>query len=433
MNKERYEPAEFFTSDQFEAQLYQPNIVRDTFRTGDPEGAVERMRREFGPSVMDKVEVPINDPVAFAQYRPPQIDIVTPAKNAKVDSGKFSIKARIRIPKQVELRSTQLLVDGRVQPERLEPAFAGAAGGDVADNQRELWFQQEVSLRPGDHRIKLLAETSNFTKEWSEVDFHVIDDGSGRNAPPIVKGRLFILAVGLSKYRNEKFSLQYAAHDASSFVEVWKTRKGEAFSEVISRLLVNEQATVNGIKENGFGWLLSQDLKPDDTVIVFLSGHGFFDAFDEWFFASHDLDLNRLTTTAVSDSELTTNLSKLPTHAILFTDSCFSGSFELPPKVQRNSRTGKNELRKQRRIAFSSCSPQESSLESATWKHGAFTRAILDFFNEPDSDFDRDGFLSATEMALYVKGRVQKLTDFQQNPTHEFPSGVSDVIFGLAK
>jgi uncharacterized caspase-like protein len=61
----------------------------------------------------------------------------------------------------------------------------------------------------------------------------------------------------------------------------------------------------------------------------------------------------------------------------------------------------------------------ETSQENDAWQHGAFTKALLDAFNDPAADINRNGLISTTGLANYLAKRVPTLTSGQQTPGME--------------
>jgi hypothetical protein len=56
----------------------------------------------------------------------------------------------------------------------------------------------------------------------------------------------------------------------------------------------------------------------------------------------------------------------------------------------------------------------ETSEERDAWGHGAFTKALLDSFNDPAADTNRNGLISTTGLATYLNRRVPTQTDGKQ-------------------
>jgi uncharacterized caspase-like protein len=74
-------------------------------------------------------------------------------------------------------------------------------------------------------------------------------------------------------------------------------------------------------------------------------------------------------------------------------------------------------------VVMTSSSGSEPSFESSRWKHGAFTKALLDGLSGR-ADYDGDRFLFIRELEHYVSRRVVELTGGKQHPTTDVPSSL---------
>ena len=59
--------------------------------------------------------------------------------------------------------------------------------------------------------------------------------------------RLFILAVGVNRYANARYNLNFARQDAEEFARFFTTQQQKLFSEVHTKILLDEQATRGNI------------------------------------------------------------------------------------------------------------------------------------------------------------------------------------------
>ena len=91
-----------------------------------------------------------------------------------------------------------------------------------------------------------------------------------------MKGKLFVLAIGVDKY--PKFDaihwLHYAAADARLLLDTLTKKAGPLHTEVISKLLVTDGGTPPTKANIEDALALFDDAGPDDTVVLFLAGHG---------------------------------------------------------------------------------------------------------------------------------------------------------------
>jgi WD40 repeat protein len=173
---------------------------------------------------------------------------------------------------------------------------------------------------------------------------------------------LFVLAVGVSEYQDRRYQLEFPASDATVFGKAldhtstdWATQETRLLDwnahrsifegtdqldqlprHTVVKTLTNEQATrasiLAAIKD------LVALAKPQDTVILYFSGHGVV-ADQHFYFLPHDssiqadpqkplppLAIRRAAATLLSDADLESALQDLNVaHAALIFDACESG------------------------------------------------------------------------------------------------------------
>ena len=164
--------------------------------------------------------------------------------------------------------------------------------------------------------------------------------------------------------------------------------------------------------------------------MLFLSGHGVCDSNRNYYLATYEIDPDKLRSTGLHYNNLNGLIHDLPCRVLVFADTCHSGGLrglgDIPLDALRPSYSEEAGA-----IVFASSLPSEVSLEDAAWKHGAFTKAILDTLNNRKSDLDGDGFVSMTELDYHLATRVKELTQNRQHPATGKPSTVPD--FNLFK
>ena len=67
-----------------------------------------------------------------------------------------------------------------------------------------------------------------------------------------------------------------------------------------------------------------------------------------------------------------------------------------------------------------SSSGHEVSREDLSWGHGAFTKVLLDAFNDPEADLDRTGLIQRGRARPYLAQRVPALTGVSDTSGMEF-------------
>ena len=281
-----------------------------------------------------------------------------------------------------------------------------------------------------DETISLIARAGERVGEAANVK--VMWKGERPHTAP--NGRLYLLAVGVSAYRNDALKLRYAANDAEGVVTAFKRQQGGLYREVVPRLLRDGEATRDAIL-NGLDWLEDKTTK-DDVAIVFLAGHGMNDKFGEYYFLAQDSDPNNLKMTGLPNSELAKTLSRVAGKALFFFDTCHSGSVSvsgggLPDinGVANSLSSDENGL-----VVFAASTGRESAVEQPEWSHGAFSKALIEALSgEADPALYRNGRITVNLLDTWLEERVATLTKDQQHPVTVKPKAVRDFAVAAQK
>jgi uncharacterized caspase-like protein len=179
-----------------------------------------------------------------------------------------------------------------------------------------------------------------------------------------------------------------------------------------------------------------------DVAMVLIAGHGFTDDKQNYWFLPSDVVLKHLSASAVSQDDILRQLRGVYGKAILFLDTCHAnqavvtGSTVASRGVSEVEINGfVSELAKAENglIVFSSSQGRESSQESAEWRHGAFTKALIEGLDEGKADLLHKGVITVSELDVYIAERVKALTDGRQHPVMSRPNTVSDFAFAVAR
>jgi hypothetical protein len=273
-----------------------------------------------------------------------------------------------------------------------------------------------------------------------------------------VQPELYILSIGVSKYKDSRFDLKYADKDAKDLVDALGNTR--AFRKVNSLLLTNQEVTREKIMQSKD--FLKQS-KPNDVVIVFVAGHGLRDDQFDYYFATHDIDFNDPSKRGISDYEIENVLDAIGSlRKLLFFDTCLSGevdkedvekntvavketgdvSFRNPGMGLRNKKPMGIEnaqylmkeifndvKRGTGSTVIASAGGAEFAMESNTWKNGLFTYCLLNGLQNKAADEDKDGEVTLIEIQGYIRTEVSKLSGGKQIP--DFKAALSGVDFRL--
>lgn len=203
------------------------------------------------------------------------------------------------------------------------------------------------------------------------------------------KGKVYLVAVGISDYPGTKNDLRLPVEDARRIEWIYRKNGGS------TKILLNGQATEKEILK-----AMREQFKranPDDIILLFFSGHGY-----EGGFVSHDefVDYGKIRQ-AMATSKARTKL--------IFADACFAGQMRGQGKESPSSFKDRNAL------LFLSSRSNEVSQESQYMKNGFFTSALQRALRG-DADTNRDRIITARELFDYVSKDVRKLTHDKQHP-----------------
>lgn len=244
------------------------------------------------------------------------------------------------------------------------------------------------------------------------------------------------IVIGINKYEFVTH-LDYAVSDAISFKKLLIEKFG--FSENHIEFLTDEKATVQGIKKAFQN--ITKKSEENDRVIVFYAGHGETEKLptggEMGYLIPVDGKIDELYLTCLPMQEIKTLSQMLPAKHVLFlVDACYGGL----AAVQRRSldRQTKGFLKKitkaRARQILTAGSKEEQVIEKPEWGHSAFTYKLLDGLERELADLDDDGFITASELGIYIKSSVSKISDNYQTPQLKSLSGdEGEFVFLLKK
>jgi hypothetical protein len=272
------------------------------------------------------------------------------------------------------------------------------------------------------------------------------------------KPTLYAVALGVSDYAKPDWNLKYAAKDARDVLERLKTRSGASYGEVKELLLTDKQVTKDSLAQiKDF----LKDATIDDTVLMFVAGHGLLDSNYDYYFGTTDIDFNNPAEQGIAFEEFDDLLAGLPSlKKSLLIDTCHAGELDEEEKTLLASAGGTAaslptgngiamrsigtrgmnvkavegargasewydrlqglfvDLRRgSGSTILSSSAGAEYALESSEQQNGLFTYAVLEALDgKKEADSDKDGSIEMSELGEYVKKRVSELTNNKQTP-----------------
>ncbi|MFD1553933.1 hypothetical protein DNU06_13990 [Putridiphycobacter roseus] len=270
------------------------------------------------------------------------------------------------------------------------------------------------------------------------------------NTNEVKESNLYLVSIGIGKFKENQYDLNYAAKDAKDIIKTFTDSK--SFTNVYSREFTDEEVTLENINT----------VKPflekagiNDMVIVFVAGHGILDEDFNYYFATYDMDFHNPKLRGIPYEimeSLVDNLKAL--RKLLFIDTCHSGELEKDEveKVADPSSTEKasdiifrggagvnvkekekplgllstNELMKSLftdlrkgtgATIIASSAGTEYAMEGERWENGLFTYCLIRGLKNKEADLNKDNKINISELQEYIQYQVNYISNGTQTPT----------------
>jgi caspase domain-containing protein len=350
--------ADFFGVSRFRDRYYRPKVVEAVLRGQDLEEAVREARAPATPPA--------------PQLLPPVIRILSPGEGEVVTGSPIEIRYSVRSPSGDPVTAVDLKVDGRPVAEQPRPAPDDRTG--AVDGERQGSVSVPVTANS---TITLVARAGERASEAASVT--VVWKGDVKTQ--ILKPKLYVLAIGISQYKDPRLALNFAAKDAGDVAAALKNQEGRLYGAVEVKVLRDDEATLVNIVD-ALDWI-AEEATSRDVALVFMAGHGTDDE-GKYYFLPTDVDLNRLRRTAEPENDINDSLRRIAGKALFFFDTCHSGAVMggrrgVVPDINgivNDLASAENGV-----VVFAASTGREAAFEREEWGHGAFTLALLEALN----------------------------------------------------
>jgi hypothetical protein len=393
--------ADYFPASRLRDRYYRPELVGAVLRTLD----VELARRETG--------APPNPPAP--PVLPPVVRIMSPRTGESVSGSPVEIRYSVRSPSGAPITGVDVLIDGR--PLADLPVATGLNAGLVGRG-----VEQEASIAvplAKDSTISLVPRTVERAGEAASIKLIL----RGVVEEDLSKPRLYVLAIGISRYRDPGLVLSFAAADAGDVAAAWKAQEGGIYREVMARVLRDDDATLRNVEE-GLDRIARQATYRD-VAVVFMAGHGTTED-NKYYFLPADVDIGRLQQTAEPQDEIRKRLAQIRGTALFFFDTCQSGTARLTQPdingVVNDFTSAENGI-----VVFAASEGREVAYEEQSWGHGAFTKALLEVLTGQVDILRGRREITVASLEFWLSDRVKELTKDRQHPTSIKPNAIRDI------
>jgi uncharacterized caspase-like protein/ketosteroid isomerase-like protein len=252
--------------------------------------------------------------------------------------------------------------------------------------------------------------------------------------PAAASSILWLLSIGVSRYRQPDFNLQFADVDARAIATALQRQgEGPLYREAKTLVLTDEEVTRESILDSLERFL--GQAGPDDVAVIFVAGHGVQDqASGSYYFLPFAATAQNLVSTGLRMSDFD-EMVRVVRHnvrgVVVMLDTCHAGALQVssPGLFAADDPTARMSAG-EGFFLLAATKPGEDSKEEPALAHGAFTYALLEGL-QGAADADGDGVLSVSDLFGYVARRVPQLTGGTQHPYHKVEG--TDLVFASIK
>jgi len=254
-----------------------------------------------------------------------------------------------------------------------------------------------------------------------------------RRAPSASGATLHVLAVGVTNYRDQALArgVTFAADDARAVGAAFERGSRGLYAQVRPRVLADQLATRDGIEAAGRE--LAATVKPEDTVVVYLAGHGVTAGGDYHFvpWETRYTNFDALIAQSLSADRLRAMLAGITARKVLvLLDTCSAGKFSLVKGREIDDKASIDRFQRVSGRALIAAAADEKMALEGEGQHGVFTFALLAALSGA-ADKNNDGMVSVTEIAEYIDEQVPAITKrkwgYEQFPMMETRGNVFPV------
>lgn len=272
---------------------------------------------------------------------------------------------------------------------------------------------------------------------------------AGSSPLPSYVRQKWALVVGIGEFADASIPrLRFTVNDAKKFAETLTDPKAGRFAAGNVRLLTDQQATVQGIRD-GIGWLRA-NAKEDDLVVIYIASHGSPRTLDPRgvsYIITHETQLgDKLYSTSYQMVDLVQHMNRDlgARRVVLILDACHSGGATQTDSGQPIARAralvakgaaSYNDAFAALRTGtgwavMTSSRSDERSWESEKIGNGYFTYYLVEALKE------KDGLATLKEVFEQVRSRVAAAVRDQvkeeQNPVFDSATEGGDLVLGVA-
>jgi WD40 repeat protein len=375
--------ASFYPISRFFDRFYRPEVMTQVLKDVQVDTVAVT---ELGQVAAPKLEAGIKPP--------PRVAILSPLPDARFDRDELAVRI-VAEDMGGGIDEIKLYQNGKVLPRD--------AGLELRKEGNIREYRFRVKLLYGKNQLRVLAfSRDRIESAPAEISVHL------RGAEP--ESDLYLVIVGINRYRNAALNLTYAEPDALGMKAFFQTDPVKRlFREIHAYSLLNDQAT--GVSIRSLFDDVAKKAQPQDTLLIYLAGHGD-TADDEWYFIPHNVlapeikaELKRdgISNMAIGEAIKRCKAQKV----FVMIDACKSGRLVVALRSTEERKALVQLARSTGTYIISASTDQQYAAEIRQLGHGVFTYTLLEGLQ------GKAGEKKVTVEGLihYVKNRLPELTE----------------------
>ncbi|MCL4457350.1 MAG: caspase family protein [Nitrospirae bacterium] len=262
---------------------------------------------------------------------------------------------------------------------------------------------KEIDAVPGENELSITAFNSQNT-----VQSYMKTMSFNAKIQP-EDPHLYMLFIGIDRYKDSKVNLKYAVKDATDMKEKIFKQSATLFRpENIHLELIADRDAVKGNIINRIN-AISNKIKPADSFILFVAGHGVL-LQNQYYMLTHDFEGTINEGSLISSNEIVEMSKKIKSLSQLFIfDTCHAGGVDYIVSGLYDARMSVLAKKMGLHIYASASSVQEAL--DGYKGNGLFTYSLLDGLNNNrNADKNNDSKVSLIELGGYSKAKTAEIS-----------------------
>jgi len=347
-------------------------------------------------------EIDVRDRIR--EFPPPTVEIVSPSEGQRFSTRTIQVVMKVTNNGGGIDEIKLLLNDKRTSDT--------TRGIKVLGKDNSITKTYNVVLVNGDNHF-VASAFSKRRVESRGYSLHVFYEGQSKKADA------YIFVIGIDKYKNSKYDLNYAKADAVSVTQRIRSKSPQLFKDVYFYNVYNEEATSDRIRST-FETIISK-AKPEDVFTFFYAGHGVVlpdDKGDEQFYlvpteVTGLFDEEKIHKYGISGKHIAKYSKDLAAQKqLIILDACQSGS--LSDAFALRGAAEEKALAQLARSAgihlLASTTSKQYASEFKELGHGVFSYVLLKALDGHADGSPKDGKITVNELKAYLDDQVPEVT-----------------------